>query len=317
MGERDAHIQASAGARHAPRAAALRAARGRGVTASMELPLDVALLVLLAAVLHASWNVLVKVGDDRLLVQATIIGTGSLLCALLLPWSVLPATASWPFIVGSMLIHNVYFFFLLRAYGHGDLSQVYPIARGTSPLVVALLAIPLAGERLALHGLVGVLLVTLGLASLASGGGVPGERRALGYAIGTGLLIASFTLVDGIGVRRAGSPLAFILWMQALEVVPIGIFVALRRRARLATFLAAGGRRGLLGGVLGGVMAAMAYGIVLWAYSRASLAPVAALRETSVVMATLFGALSLGEPFGPRRVIASIVVVVGVALLNV
>jgi len=282
----------------------------------MVLPLDVAALVLLAAVLHASWNVLVKVGGDRLLVQTTIVGTGSLLCALLLPWSPLPAPASWPFLLASVVVHTLYFFFLLRAYAHGDLSQVYPIARGTSPLVVALLAVPLAGERLALHALVGVLMVTLGIASLASARRASGERRAIAYALATGLLIAAFTLVDGIGIRRAGSSLAFILWMQAFEAVPLCIFVALRRRDRIAPFLAVNGWRGVIGGVAGGVMATVAYGIVLWAYSRVSLAPVAALRETSVIMATLFGAISLGEPFGRRRVIASVVVVVGVALLN-
>lgn len=284
---------------------------------AMGLPLDVAALVLLAALLHASWNVLVKVGGDRLLVQTTIIGTGSLLCATLLPWAPLPDAASWPFLAGSVVVHTAYFFFLLRAYTHGDLSQVYPIARGTSPLVVALLAVPLAGETLSLRGFAGVLLVTAGIASLAAGARAGGDRRAIGYALATGLLIATFTMVDGIGIRHAGVPFAFILWMQALEVVPLGTFVALRRRERIGRFLATNGVRGVLGGVLGGVMAVTAYGIVLWAYSRTALAPVAALRETSVIMAALFGTMSLGEPFGRRRVIASVVVVAGVALLNV
>ena len=282
----------------------------------MVLPPEVALLVLLAAVLHASWNVLVKIGGDRLLVQTTVIGTGSVACALALPFVALPPLAAWPCVVASVVIHNAYFFFLLRAYAHGDLSQVYPIARGASPLVVALLAIPLAGEHLTLGALTGVALVTLGLASLASGRRADGDGRAVAYALATGLLIAAFTLVDGLGVRRAPDPLSFILWMQAGEIVPLGAFVWLRRRDRVAAFLAANGARGLVSGVIGGVMAVSAYGIVLWAYSRAALAPVAALRETSVVMASAFGALSLGEPFGLRRVIASAVVVAGVALLN-
>jgi drug/metabolite transporter (DMT)-like permease len=280
------------------------------------LPPEVALLVLLAAVLHASWNVLVKIGGDRLLVQTIVIGTGSLACALALPWVALPPLAAWPFVVASVVIHNVYFFFLLRAYAHGDLSQVYPIARGTSPLVVALAAIPLAGERLAGSELAGVALVTLGLASLAGGRRADGDHRALGYALATGLLIAAFTLVDGLGVRRAPDPLSFILWMQAGEIVPLGLFVWLRRRERAAVFFTAHGVGGIVSGVVGGLMAVSAYGIVLWAYSRATLAPVAALRETSVVMAAGFGTISLGEPFGMRRVLASVVVVIGVALLN-
>lgn len=282
----------------------------------MTLAPEVALLVLLAAVLHASWNVLVKIGGDRLLVQTIVIGTGSLACALALPWVALPPLAAWPFVVASVAIHNLYFFFLLRAYAHGDLSQVYPIARGTSPLVVALAAIPLAGEHLATSELGGVVLVTLGLACLAGGRRHDGERRAIGYALATGLLIAAFSLVDGLGVRRAPDPLSFILWMQAGEIVPLGLFVWHRRRDRVARFVAVNGVRGIASGVIGGLMAVSAYGIVLWAYSRAALAPVAALRETSVVMAAAFGAMSLGEPFGMRRVLASVVVVVGVALLN-
>jgi drug/metabolite transporter (DMT)-like permease len=282
----------------------------------MELPLEVALLVLLAAVLHASWNVLVKIGGDRLLVQTTVIGTGSLVCALALPWIDAPAPDVWPFIVASVVVHTAYFACLLRSYAHGDLSQVYPIARGTSPLVVALLAVPLAGEALSRVDLIGVLLVTLGIASLSAGRRAVSDGRAVAYALATGLLISAFTLVDGIGVRRAGDPLTFILWMQAFEVVPLGIFVALRRRHRIRPFLATNGARGVLGGVAGGLMAVSAYAIVLWAYSRASLAPVSALRETSVVMAAAFGAWRLGEPLGARRVVAAAVVVLGVTLLN-
>lgn len=282
----------------------------------MELPLDVAVLVLLAAVLHASWNVLVKIGGDRLLVQTIVVGTGSIACALALPWVEPPAPAAWPFVVASVLVHTLYFFFLLRSYAHGDLSQVYPIARGTSPLVVALLAVPLAGEPLSAADLLGVSLVTLGIASLSFGRRAAGDGRAVAYALVTGLTISAFTLVDGIGVRRAGNPFSFILWMQAFEVVPLAIFVALRRRARIRPFLALNGVRGVLGGVAGGLMAVSAYGIVLWAYGRASLAPVSALRETSVIMAAAFGAWRLGEPFGARRVVAAAVVVLGVALLN-
>jgi drug/metabolite transporter (DMT)-like permease len=282
----------------------------------MELPLEVVALVLLAALLHATWNVLVKIGGDRLLVTTTIIGTGSIACMLLLPFVALPAPESWPYVVVSVAVHNVYFFFLLRSYSLGDLSQVYPIARGTSPLVVALLAVPLAGEALSAADFLGVTLVTLGIASLASGPRAVGDPRAVGYALVTGLLIATFTLVDGIGIRRAGEALSFILWMQALEIVPLGLFVLLRRRARIGPFVAENGVRGVAGGVAGGLMAATAYALVLWAYSRGALAPVAALRETSVVMAAVIGAVSLGEPFGRRRVLASGVVVAGVALLN-
>jgi drug/metabolite transporter (DMT)-like permease len=250
---------------------------------------------------------------DRLLTTATVIGTGSLLGALLVPFVPPPAPPSWGFLALSVLVHNVYYAFLLQSYRLGDLSQVYPIARGTAPLVVALAAWPLAREPLAPASLAGVLLVTLGIASLA-GGRRPTARgdRAVLWALATGVLIAAFTLVDGLGVRRAGSAVGFVVWLEALVGLPLVAVAAVRRRARLRPFL----RRNGLQGAAGGVMAAGAYGLIVWAYSRGALAPVAALRETSVVLAALIGTLALGEPFGRRRALAAAIVAAGAVLLN-
>jgi drug/metabolite transporter (DMT)-like permease len=270
-------------------------------------------LVLVAAVLHALWNALVKTSGDRLLTTATVIGTGSLACAALVPLVEPPAPASWGFLALSVLVHNLYYACLLESYRLGDLSQVYPIARGTGPLLVALLSAPLAGEPLSAVSLGGVLLVTAGIYSLAAGRR-PRARldRAVVWALGTGILIAAFTLVDGLGVRRAQSPLGYIAWLEMLVGVPIGLVALARRGARLRPFLVASGARA----AGGGVMATAAYGVVIWAYSRGALAPIAALRETSVILASLIGALALGEPFGRRRVVASVVVAVGAVLLN-
>jgi drug/metabolite transporter (DMT)-like permease len=271
-------------------------------------------VVLLAAVLHASWNALVKVSGDRLLTQTVIIATGFLLCAPLLPFVALPARESVPFLVASVAIHNVYFLFLLQSYRFGDLSQVYPILRGSAPLVVALLSAPVAAEMLSPTNFAGVLLVGCGILSLSLRG--PAEQaydsRAVSYALGTGLLIAAFTLVDGLGVRRSGNALAFSLWLEAFEVWPLLVFAVLRRRARVLPYLRRHGRQALLGGV----MATAAYLLVLSAFSRAPIAAVSALRETSVVMAALIGAIRLREPFGLRRVIAAAVVALGAALIN-
>jgi drug/metabolite transporter (DMT)-like permease len=195
----------------------------------------------------------------------------------------------------------------------GDLSRVYPIARGTGPLVVALLSGPLTGERLSPTAFGGVVLVTAGIASLA--GRRPGARRAdaaLVWALATGLLIAAFTLVDGLGVRRAGTAVAFIAWLQALAGLPLAAVAVARRRADLGPFL----RRHGLRDAAGGVMAMTAYAIVVWTYSRGAIAPIAALRETSVLLAAAIGALALGEPFGRRRIAAAAVVAAGAALLN-
>lgn len=276
--------------------------------------LDVAALVLVAAALHATWNTFIKVSGDSLVTSAVIMATGSSLCALALPWVPPPAPESWPFLLASVAIHNVYFGLLVLAYRFGDLSQVYPIARGTSPAIVAVFSGVVIGETLAWVQLAGALLVALGIGSLA---GVGSDRRHVDergvlYAFLCGLSIGAFALVDAVGVRKSGGVFSFILWLTALECLPIVAFTLVRRWGRVRAAIAESGPRAAFGGVL----AASAYATILWAYDNAPVAPVAALRETSVVMAALIGALRLGEPFGIRRVIAAVVVVCGVALLN-
>ena len=233
----------------------------------MTMTAETTCLVLLAAVLHASWNALVKISGDRLLTQTVVIATGCLLCAPLLPFVPLPSRESVPFLVASIAIHNVYFLFLLQSYRFGDLSQVYPILRGSAPLVVALLSAPIASELLSPTNFAGVALVGFGILSLSLRG--PGEGafdpRAVSYALGTGLLIAAFTLVDGLGVRRSGHPFAFSLWLEALEIWPLLGFALWRRGWRFEGYLRRHGRQALLGGV----MATAAYLLILTALSRA------------------------------------------------
>jgi len=281
----------------------------------MGLSIEVAALVLLAAALHATWNTFIKVSGDSLVTSAVIMTTGSFLCALSLPWVVPPAPESWPFMAASVAIHNAYFVLLLIAYRFGDLSQVYPIARGTSPMIVALFSGLVIGEELGWVQLAGAVLVAAGIGSLAGvggGGRRPVDRRGVFYALACGLTIGVFSLVDAVGVRRSGAVASFIVWLTALEAIPIAVFTLVRRRSRLVQSARVAGPRA----VLGGVLAASAYATILWAYAHGPVAPVAALRETSVVMAALIGSLRLGEPLGRRRVAAAVVVVAGVALLN-
>lgn len=280
----------------------------------MALDVEVLCLVLLAAGMHATWNALVKVSGDPLLTQTAIITTGSALALAIAPFVPAPAPASWPFIAASVAIHNLYFLLLLGAYRHGDFSQVYPIARGSSPLIVGLLSGPLVGETLSGAQLAGVVLVAFGIASLAGVGRSRGvaEGAAVFYALACGLSIGAFSLVDGIGVRRSGSGFSFAVWLTALEFVPIAIYTAVRRSRGVVPFLRVSGRIAAAGGVL----AAVSYSLIIWAYTQGPIAPIAALRETSVVMAALIGAVRFGEPFGIRRIAAAVVVVLGVALLN-
>ncbi|UCE87544.1 MAG: EamA family transporter [Deltaproteobacteria bacterium] len=280
----------------------------------MALESGVAALVLLSAVLHAGWNAVVKVTGDRLLALATVMTTGSALALCALPFVPIPAPASWPYLVLSMALHAAYQTALLLSYRVGDLSHVYPIARGVAPLPVAALAAGFAGEALSGLQIGALLLVSLGIASLALAHGWPTREtlKPVGFAVLTGLVIGSYSFVDGQGVRLAGSARSYIVWQFALAGLPIFTVAVLRRRRRVLDYLGESGRSG----VLAGLFASVAYAIVMWALGQGGMANVVALRETSVIFGALFGARLLGEPFGGRRVTAAAVVATGVMLLN-
>lgn len=270
-------------------------------------------LVLLAALLHASWNALVKGGGDPL-IRLLLVNGGAGLCVLplliLVAW---PAPASWPYLLGSVAVHQGYYLFLVRGYRYGDLSLVYPIARGVAPLLVAVGAWLAAGERLSVQGMLAIALISLAIFSLAGERrrGLRLERSAV-YALCTGATIAAYTVLDGMGGRLAGDVFGYIAWLFVLEGAVIGLIVVGLRRGRLLADV----RENWRGGLLGGAFAAGAYGLVIWAMSRAPMTYVSALRETSVIFAALIGTRLLREPFGLRRVIAATVVVLGVMLLQ-
>ena len=282
----------------------------------MALTPGVIALVLLAALCHASWNALVKSGADRLVMMNYTIGVSSVLCFFIAPFVPLPNAAAWPFLIASLLIHLAYYAALLYAYEHGDLSQVYPIARGSAPVIVAGGAWLAANEALSPAELAGVLIVSGGIISLAWRGRratrPEGELKAVGFALLTACTIGSYSLVDGLGVRRSGNAASYIVWLFVLEIIPLFAFTAWRRRGRLVADFAPHFKIGLVGGVIAGT----AYAIAIWAMSQGPMAHVVALRETSVIMAAIIGALVLKEPFGPRRIAAASVVAAGAVLLQ-
>jgi drug/metabolite transporter (DMT)-like permease len=270
--------------------------------------------VLAAAFLHATWNALAhNVGDTFagfVVICLVVTGASAVLVALV----PLPAPRAWPFIVVSGLLEVGYQFGLLQAYRLGEFGQMYPIARGTSPLLVTLVATTVLGQPLAPAELVGVLVISAGLVGLAFAGAPLGRSQlpAIAAAVATGVIIASYTIVDGVGVRQSGHVLSYIAWIFLLQgpVIPA---VALARQGRaLPARLRPVWRRGLAGGVL----SMLAYGLVVWAQSRGALAPIAALRETSIVIATIIATLVFGERFGRVRLAASSAVVIGILLLN-
>ena len=265
--------------------------------------------MLLAAALHASWNALLKGSRDPLLALATMVATAGLCGLILATVAGPPPRDVWPYLGFSMLLHAVYHVLLARAYTLGDLSQIYPIARGVAPPLLALLAAMTLEEwpdGLQAAGLLlaSVSIATLGIASRAR------ERLGVGYAMATGAVIASYSLIDGYGSRVSGV-LLFIAWSHLLDTLAIAAIVWYARRGRVREYLRTDGWRGVAGGLIG----IATYSIVLWAMTRAPLAQVSMLRETSVIFAALLGAFALREPLGLRRTAAAVGVCIGTGLL--
>ena len=280
----------------------------------MTLPVEAVALVLLAAFLHAAWNALVKAGHDRLVVLTVANATGIFVSLLIAPFVSLPLPASWPFLLASVLLHTGYYFFLIHAYRVGDLSHVYPLARGLSPMLVALLAALVANEVPSTLGVIGVALACAGIASLAFDSGPPwrGDKRPLAYAAGTAIFIAAYTLADGMGVRRAGEPLSYIVWLMLIDGIPIVCFTAFARRRTLVGAIAVSWRTG----VSSGALQFSAYALVIWAMSLGAMASVSALRETSVIFAAFIGAVVLKERVGVLRIAAAVLVASGIVLMR-
>src|SRR6266404_6206320 len=284
-------------------------------------PLIVGLL-LAAALMHASWNALLKADrSDRLATFGVIMTTGTVMgvCAVpFLPWI---EPGAWKFLAISVIVHVAYYTFLLKAYSYGDLSHTYPIARGLGPLLVALVSGQLIGEHLRTQDIVGVALLSFGLITLA----IPlkltaqaGGRHGLAtlFAVLTGFTIAAYIIADGLGVRSAGPDvehrLAYIAWLCVLEGPWLLVLAVILRPDTVWSHL----RRNWWRGVIGGLIANTGYGIAIYALVLGPMAHVAALRETSVLFGALMGTLLLGEPFGVRRVAAAFVIVSGLTLMN-
>jgi drug/metabolite transporter (DMT)-like permease len=285
-------------------------------------PLIVGLL-LMAALMHASWNAILKSDQsDRLATFGVIMTTGTVmgLCAVpFLPWI---EPAAWKYLAASVSIHVLYYTFLLKAYSYGDLSHTYPIARGLGPLLVALVSGRFVGEHLRPQDIAGVLLLSFGLIALAmplrNAVSRPGSRHGLAtlFAVLTGFTIAAYIIADGLGGRSAGPTfqhrLSYIAWLCVVEGPWLLVLAIVLRPATVWAHL----RRTWWRGVIGGVIANVGYGIAIYALVLGPMAHIAALRETSVLFGALIGTLLLGEPFGLRRVAAAAVIVVGLVLMN-
>lgn len=275
----------------------------------------VALAVLAAAITHASWNAIAHAIKDQLLSFTLISGGGALLGAVIACFAPLPAAEAWPYLVVSAVLHVAYMALLMRSFTLGDFGQMYPIARGTAPLVVTVLAAVFVGERPDSWATAGVAVACAGLVGVALWGIRGSQARphwpAITAALATGLAIAGYTTVDGVGVRASGTSLGYIAWLMILEGLAVPAYTLCRRRGQLVAQLKPFAARGLLGAAL----SVAAYGLVLWAQTKAPLAPIAALRESSIIVGAAIGSVFFKERFGAPRIAAAGLMVIGIGLM--
>ena len=276
--------------------------------------LTVFIAVIAAAVLHAVWNAVIKSGHDKHLgMTALVLGHApiALVAAVIAP---IPDAASWPYLIAGIVLHIGYQLFLLTSYRFGDLTQVYPIARGTAPMLVAGVSVVFLGVALSGSELLAILLIAIGVMSLSLVRQKDGLRnsRAAALAFTTGCFIAGYSLVDGLGARQAGTALGFYAW---LSLANAGVFATIMAVAKPGLI-----RRIHVDAVpaliLGGGASFIAYGLVIWAFTQAPIALVTALRETSIVFALLIGAFFLKERLDLAKVVSTVVTLSGAILLR-
>ncbi|WP_299988627.1 EamA family transporter [uncultured Ruegeria sp.] len=269
------------------------------------------LIVLTAAFLHALWNAVVKGAPDKAIVLG-LVALGHAIPALFaLPFIGLPVWAAFPFVIGSTLIHWGYYWFLNTAYKHGDLSVVYPISRGMTPILVTVGAILFAGEILPPVASIGIVCISVGIGCLSLAGlGRHTNWIAVAAAFGTGVMIASYSIVDGIGIRLSGNTLGYIAVLFVAEIFVAGFIFTTRWRRLVAL-----PRRYVWAGLAGGVISGLAYGLVLYAKTIAPLGVVSALRESSVIFASIIGVMWFGEGPKSNRLLAAIIVAIGIVVL--
>jgi drug/metabolite transporter (DMT)-like permease len=271
--------------------------------------------VLLAAACHAGWNATIKRGLDPLATTVLISIGAAIVSALALPVVGLPAMAAWPWCLASVLIHLVYFSALIESYRSGDMGQVYPIARGSAPLMTAVATTVFIGERLGVLGWCGIGLLVAGVVLLSLRGGrelARLDRRAVGFALFTAVTVCAYSVVDGVGARLAGSANAYSAALFA-GIGPVMASYALVRRGREVIPTMA--RHWVLG-LVGGTLQLGSYGIAIWAMTLAPIAIVAALRETSVLFGAAIAVVFLKEPLRPSRIGAALLIVAGLTLIR-
>jgi drug/metabolite transporter (DMT)-like permease len=278
------------------------------------MPLNTFLAIILAAFLHAIWNAMVKNEDNKYLaVTAIVLGHVpiSVLIILLTP---IPSVESIPFIILSALLHIGYEWYLLSAYRFGDLTKVYPIARGTAPILITIVSLIFLGVALSNFEILGIFIISLGILSLSLQGakGIK-NRSAVIYALVTGFFIMGYSITDGYGARVSNSFLSYMGWSFILNATIFPIILKINNKSEIITKTFKEGKKIFF---IGGTLSYIVYGIVIWGFTQAPIALITALRETSIIFALLIGTFFLKEKFTLLKVIATFIIFFGVALLK-
>lgn len=278
------------------------------------LSLPVTFAVLAGAMLHAGWNTMLKASADKQLDTVAISVGAGIMGLAVAPFLQVPAVESLPWLAASALVHILYFVLLAGAYRWGDISFTYPIMRGGGPVMVAVAGAAVFGEVLTWAQTAGVLFICAGILSFAivRAADPRAFRKALAFALGNAAVIAAYTLIDAKGARASGSPVAYTMWFFAANGVALYLYGGLSRGAEVPRYLAANWKRM----AVGAICTTGSYAIALWAMTRAPVALVACLRETSVIFVALIGALFLGERFTGRRAFATACVLAGLVALR-
>lgn len=279
------------------------------------MPIDVFLMVLAAALIHATWNAVVKSDGDRLALIKTLFLTHFIVSAGLLPFFAVPALESWPYLVGSAVLNLAYALLLHRAYHLGDLSLVYPLARGVAPLIVTIVTVLFLGEQLSRASQVAVLLIGLGITSVAVARGHAGFRdpRPVLLAVGTGTFIAGYTILDGYGARIAGSAHSYVIWLSLVAGLLVAAVIHFMQRVQRAPI----NPRSRNAGIFSGLVSYLASWLVIWSMTQAPIALVSALRETGIVLAVIIGVVFLKERLSLIRIASIAATLIGTTILKV
>lgn len=273
--------------------------------------LTVFCVLLFAALLHASWNAIVKAGSDKLYSAISVSGSAALIALILLPFSAQPTLASVPYLMASCALQVVYTVLVAKTYQISDMSQTYPLMRGTAPLLVALVSVTLLGEHLSQLAWTGIGVICVAILAMAFNGHFR-LQKGVWLALLNACFIAGYTLVDGNGVRVSGTALGYTLWTFFMNGACLLSWAMLARRHEATRYLVRHWKKGIPGGI--GTMGS--YGLALWAMTQAPLAVVAALRETSILFGALIAAVFLKERVTPLRVLAACGIAAGAILLR-